>query len=288
MIAAFLNMIQIFILFMNIFTSPDSHFVSENLKSHPPLIQLNVPYGKDPRQVMDIYLPEGRNPDSTKSLVLIHGGGWNSGNKSDFNAYIDSFRKRMPDYAIFNLNYRLFNGSNLFPSQEEDVKAALELISQKSEEFRINKNKMVLLGASAGAHLSLLQAYKYSSPKIAAVIDFFGPSDLVGMYENPWHPFVTYALNMVTGTTLKENKNLFLLSSPIHFINEESAPTLIFHGANDPVVDISQSKILREKLEKSKVNNELVVYPNMRHGWSGSTLSHSFDQIERFLKANVN
>ena len=47
-------------------------------------------------------------------------------------------------------------------------------------------DKFVLLGASAGGHLSLLHAYKYTTPvKIKAVVDFFGPTDLVDMYNNP-------------------------------------------------------------------------------------------------------
>src|SRR5947209_1554027 len=67
----------------------------------------DVSYGNDSAQRMDIYLPAGRSADSNKILVLIHGGGWNSGSKADFISYIDSFRKRMPDYAIFSLTYRL-------------------------------------------------------------------------------------------------------------------------------------------------------------------------------------
>ena len=82
----------------------------------------NLLYGKDTAQRMDVYLPSNRSADSTKSIVLIHGGGWNSGSKNDFATYIDSFKQRMPGYAIFNLDYRLVNGSNLFPTQEQDVK----------------------------------------------------------------------------------------------------------------------------------------------------------------------
>ena len=236
---------------------------------------------------MDIYLPAGRSADSTKILVLIHGGGWNSGSKSDFISYIDSFRKRMPDYAIFNLNYRLVNGHNLFPTQEKDVRTALSFLSEHAKEYAVDRNKIVLLGASAGAHLALLQAYKYNDPSISAVIDFFGPTDLTTMYQHPWHPLVPYAFQMITGTTPSGNSDLYFQSSPINFVSSSSAPTLIFHGSNDPVVDLSQSKALKSQLEKVKVKNELVVYPGLRHGWHGSALSNSFDRIEKFLKENV-
>lgn len=277
------------LLYMSLLTSYQQNdntifATNENL---PAKIISDLAYGKDAKQKMDVYLPEGRSGDSTYSLILIHGGGWNSGNKSDFASYIDSFRRRIPGYAIFNINYRLFNGGHRFPSQEEDIRAAMEFIASRTGEFNVAKDKFILLGASAGAHLALLQAYKNNDPAIKAVIDFFGPTDLTSMYENPWHPYVTMALEMITGTTPSKNAGLYKESSPVSYIKPSSPPTLIFHGAKDQVVDVSQSKLLREKLDKAGVKNELVIYPSHRHGWYGTSLSNSFDRIESFLKENV-
>lgn len=248
---------------------------------------MNVAYGKDSLQTMDIHLPEGRSAETTKSLILIHGGGWNGGSKADFRSYIDSFRKRMPEYAVFNIDYRLVNRGNLFPSQENDVKAAIDHIAANAESYQVNKNSLVLLGASAGGHLALLHTYKTNDPRIRAVIDFFGPTDLTAMYRRPWHPMVVYALEMITGTTPDANLEIYKQSSPVNFISTASAPTLIFHGEKDQIVDISQSKILKQKLEKAGVKHELVVYSGERHGWYGTTLTRSFDMIGLFLEANV-
>ena len=260
---------------------------SPEIKSLPEQTLRDVAYGTDSAQRMDIYLPAQRSSISTKAIVVVHGGGWNSGNKSDFISYIDSFMKRMPEYAVFNVNYRLYNGGNLFPAQEEDIRKAISFITSRSNEYHINREKIVMLGASAGAHLALLQAYKYNEPSIAAVIDFFGPTDLTSMYENPWHPFVPHALQMVTGTNPAANPDLYKSSSPINYITSSSAPTLILHGASDPVVHVSQSRALQKKLEQKGVPHELIVYPSQRHGWSGATLSNSFDRIEKFLESNV-
>lgn len=54
---------------------------------------LNEPYGTDPLQKMDIYLPANRSVTSTKVLILIHGGGWTQGDKIDFNVSIDTLKK---------------------------------------------------------------------------------------------------------------------------------------------------------------------------------------------------
>jgi acetyl esterase/lipase len=245
-------------------------------------------YGTDSLQRMDIYLPAGRSATYTKSIVLIHGGGWNSGSKSDFASYIDSFKRRLPDYAIFNIDYRLVTNTNLFPAQENDVKAALDFITANASQYQINKEKIALLGASAGAHLALLQAYKYPQLPVKAVIDFFGPTDLTAMYRKPWHPMIPYLLQMLTGTTPEAKPEVYEASSPAHFVTPQSPPTLILQGGGDQVVHPSQSYLLKKKLEQANVVHDMVVYPGERHGWRGKALTNSFDRIESFLKENLN
>src|SRR5437868_10136991 len=139
---------------------------------------MDVAYGTDAKQTMDIYLPAGRRSDSTKIMVMIHGGGWTSGDKSDFNTAIDSLKQRLPDYGIFNINYRLSTGAtNTFPTQELDVQAAVRYIFGKASDYQVNNQRIVLLGASAGGHLAMLQGYKDSVPvKPKAIVSFFGPS----------------------------------------------------------------------------------------------------------------
>lgn len=248
----------------------------------------NVAYGSDPQQKMDIYLPAGRTTANTKVMILIHGGGWTTGDKSDFDAYVDTLKKREPTYAIFNINYRLANAPNLFPAQENDVKAAIEFIAGKTSEYAISQ-KFVLLGASAGGHLALLLAYKYATPvKIKAVIDFFGPTELVSLYNNPPNPLVPVLLFSVTGGTPVTHAALYQQSSPVNFVNAQSPPTLIFHGGLDIVVSPSQSILLKNSLQNSGVAHEYVFYPNEAHGWFGPNLTDSFNRIAAFLSAYVN
>jgi acetyl esterase/lipase len=249
---------------------------------------LDVSYGSHAQQKMDVYLPADRNTIDTKVMILIHGGAWNSGDKSDFNAYVDSLKKREPSYAIFNINYRLANSPDIFPAQEQDVKAAVEFIFNKRSEYVVS-DKFVLLGASAGAHLALLQGYKYSTPvKPKAIVDFFGPTDLVEMYNNPPSQLVPILLNAVIGATPTTNSNLYIQSSPINFVTAQSPPTIVLHGAADIIVPASQSASLNVKLTISRVTHEYIVYPAEGHGWFGANLTDSFNKIQAFLAANVN
>lgn len=247
---------------------------------------LNVAYGNNAAQRMDIYLPANRSADKTKSLILIHGGGWTNGSRHSLGSYIDSFKNRIPGYAIFNFDYRLIESNTAFSLQENDIKTAIDFIATRAGKYEINPGKLVLLGVSAGGHLALLQAYKNTSPKIAAVIDFFGPTDLTTMYNKPWNPLIPHLLETLIGGSPQSNAAGYSSASPVSFINAATPPTLIFHGRQDYIVNISQSQLLHQKLKQAGVANTLNEY-NAGHGWYGTTLSDSFDKIEIFLKENL-
>ncbi|HET6995291.1 MAG TPA: alpha/beta hydrolase [Chitinophagaceae bacterium] len=260
----------------------------DTIVSTPAQTFLNVGYGTDALQKVDIYLPAGRSSSSTKVIILIHGGAWASGDKTDFDSYVDTLKKRQPGYAIFNINYRLAGaGSNIFPSQENDVKAAFDFIVSKSAEYRISQ-KFVLLGASAGGHLALLQGYKQSTPvKVKAIIDFFGPTDLVDMHDHG-SPTLIPILESLLGGSPTSNPAMYQQSSPINFVTAQSPPTLILQGGVDPLVPPSQSATLNTKLQTMGVTHQYILYPGEGHGWVGDNLVNSFNSIQAFLTANVN
>jgi acetyl esterase/lipase len=249
--------------------------------------QLNVAYGAQPLQNMDVYLPAGRSMASTKVMILVHGGAWSVGDKADLTGFVDSVKNRLPDYAIFNINYRLAAfPNNLFPTQEMDVKAAVEYIYSKRNEYLIS-DKFVFTGASAGAHLSLLQAYKYNSPvKIKAVIDFFGPTDMADLYNNPG---VVPQQNIaaIVGATPVSNAALYAQSSPLSFVSSTSAcATLILQGGADPLVNPArQSGVLRDKLQIAGVPVQYVLYAGKGHGddWGSDIFYDAFNKMQAFV-----
>lgn len=247
-----------------------------------------VSYGPDARNVMDVYLPANRSEASTPVLIMIHGGGWSDGSKADFAAFVDTMKRRLPNYAVVNINYRLAsNGTNLFPAQEQDVKKCVEYILSQRASYSIS-DKIVLAGASAGAHLALLQAYKYTSPvKIKAVVDFFGPTELTQFYNNPPNPLVPFLLFNVTGATPATNAILYQQSSPLTFVSNTSSPTIILQGGADIVVLPSQSVLLRDRLQALGVAHQYVFYPNGGHGdWDAATYYDAFNKIEAFIKTH--
>lgn len=252
----------------------------------PAATLLNTSYGSDPYQKMDIYLPADRSESATKVIVLVHGGAWFGGDKADFGAFIDSLKNRLPGYAIFNVNYRLSAlPKNLFPTQELDVKAAVEAIYTKRAEYLVS-NKFTMLGLSAGAHLALLHSYKNSSPvKIKAVADFFGPTDLVDLYNNPG--IVTqFQIAAIIGTTPAANPSGYREWSPINYAKAATAtPTIIFQGSADPLVSPRQSRALRDSLLLAGVPVQYTEYAGKGHGddWDSPILADAFGKIAGFF-----
>lgn len=250
----------------------------------------NISYGNDSAQNMDIYLPSGRDTINTKIILFVHGGSWSSGDKNEFNDAIAAIRTKLPDFAIFNMNYRLASkGLNRFPAQMEDMQLAIGFIEAKASEYKVNANKLCLIGASAGANIALLQAYKNNSTgKIKAVVDLFGPTDLLDLYNN--HPIPDQARPVVVnflGATPATNPDIYIAASPMNFINAQTVPTRIFHGSDDIVVPLTQSNALKAKLQANNVKVEMTVYPNEGHGWYGNNLLDTYQKTIKFIKENV-
>lgn len=136
----------------------------------------NIHYGKNSDQIMDLYIPNTKTTKEKDVFIIIHGGGWRAGDKSQLTFFTLSMMQRFPDYIFVNMNYRLASENQFgLPNQTDDIKKVTELLKNK---LGYNPN-LILLGNSAGAHLSMLYAYKFDTDKkVKAVINIVGPADL--------------------------------------------------------------------------------------------------------------
>ena len=247
----------------------------------------DVGYGTDPLQKMDIDLPAGRTVNTTKTIVVIHGGAWVDGDKTDMTFVVDSIKKRNPNFAFINLNYRLAINSttDLFPTQELDVKSAIEYYLSKSAGYGVSQD-LIVLGASAGAHLALLHSYKNDPNKhVKAVVDFFGPTDLEAIFNQGL--FQEIALIAVIGQSYSQDSTMYKQSSPINFVNNQSPPTIALQGGMDDIVIPEQTTTLIDKLNAAGVSNQLITYPDEGHGFTDADNSDALNKILPFLAASV-
>lgn len=117
----------------------------------------DLAYGSDPLQRLDVYLPD--NPEHAPLLLMVHGGTWRIGDKSAAAVVDNKVKRWLPKGFIFvSINYRLLPDSTPV-QQAEDVARALAFAQQQAGNWGGDRNKVILLGHSAGAHLvSLLAA----------------------------------------------------------------------------------------------------------------------------------
>lgn len=232
------------------------------------LDSINLAYGSDATQKMDMYLPANRTDTGTKVLVMIHGGAWSAGDKSDFTSNIAALQNGLANYAIVNINYRLAvpPSTNLWPTQQTDVNAAIDFVIANANYYHYNANKIVLLGTSAGAHLAMLKAYRYNANKnIKVVVDYFGPTDMVDLY-NFQTGVQKQLFEIFMSGTPTTNATAYSNASPLNFVTAAAPPTIIFHGTVDAVVPIKESVDLQAKLQTAGVIHQYVPYTGEGHG----------------------
>jgi acetyl esterase/lipase len=237
---------------------------------------------------LDIYQPAYLH-DAIPGVVVIHGGGWQHGDNSEFvalNAYLAS-----RDYVVAAINYRLAPRWR-FPAAAEDVKTALAYLKAHSSEFPLDPSRLTLLGRSEGGQLALLAAYTANDPAIRGVVSIYAPSDLAAAYAQP-SPATLYdtrtLLERYVGGPPASEQQAYFAASPINFVTAASPPTLLLHGARDQMIPAAQSARLDDRLRDAGVKHVFVELPWATHGcdksFGGPCGQITMFAVERFLDA---
>ena len=240
---------------------------------------LNVSYGPDENQVFDIYLPENRT-NATKSIILIHGGSWVSGDKSDMDNIKAFISTLLPDVGIINMNYTLAGINNPpVPMQTDDISSVVDYISNNKLSLIVSD----VIGVSAGAHLSLLWSYAYdTNNQVDMVCSIVGPVNFTdpAYYNNPIYQPV-YQLFGNPSIEFLET------ASPYHRATTTSPPTLLFYGGMDPLVPTSQGVDMDAQLTTLGVTHEFHFYPDEGHGWEGASLIDTTTKISSYIETYI-
>ena len=243
----------------------------------------NVSYGSDSQQVYDIDLPEGRNSATTKVLVMIHGGAWYAGSKNDMAAAVAFARFQFPQHAIVNMEYRLATTSSpAYPKQINDIQSVIDHL--ESQGYNISQ-QYGFVGVSAGAHLSMLYAYRFDPQhKVKVVCSVVGPTD----FTDP-----AYAGSELEATLFpylvgaNPSESLIAEVSPINSVSADSAPTIQFNGNSDPLIPNSQGERMKAALDAAGVTNERHVYTAGHGNFSVPDSQDIYGKLGNFFAAHL-
>jgi acetyl esterase/lipase len=293
--------------------------------------QHDVIYGRLPgiALTMDVFspAPNAKVKPNGRGVIWVVSGGWMSAHES-----IDRKFLNAPMYEIFILplverGYTVF--AVVHASQPKytiteilpQINRAVRFIRHHAKEYAIDPDKLGIVGASAGGHLSLMQGLdpqpadeKSEDPinrvssKVQAVAAFVPPTDFLnfggdgvnalGRGPLAWlkAPFDFHELtkdpSIVPDQFLYERitdeKRLTEIGrqiSPINHVDAADPPILTINGELDKLVPVQQAKVLKAKLDEAKVVNEMVIRPGANHVWAemGTDMQLVADWFDKHL-----
>ena len=239
---------------------------------------------------LDLYRhPRPADAPPAPAVIVVHGGGWQSGSRTDLpelNAYLAArgFLVAVPEYRLAP--------DDPFPAAFDDLRAAIDFVRGRARQWGADGDGVVLIGRSAGAQLALLAAYTAEVNAVRGVVSIYGPADLQFAWEHPGNPRVydgLGALERYLGGPPSAAGAAYRDASPYHLVGERTPPTLLIHGRRDDVVRVEQSRRLDARLAEAGRRHMLLELPWARHGCdftlAGPCGQLSVYAIERFLAA---
>lgn len=251
-------------------------------------------YGSDPRQVLDVTLPRGLQ--QAPVLVMIHGGAFRSGDKSDLAVPTDVL---LAGIAVVRLNYRL-SGTDLWPAQGEDCLAAIVHLQRNGAALGLDPSRIVLMGQSSGAFLAVSLALSLVEVGLPprGVVSLYGPMDFSTMDGDMATLGRVAAMGAtdaadspetaLLGYSVGENPSMARAVGPVGRLDqlrEPLPPILIRHGDADPMIADLQARRLREAWlaadPRAQVDYKLV--PGAGHGGAAFETGEVQTEILEFV-----
>jgi acetyl esterase/lipase len=222
----------------------------------------NIAYGPDPQQRLDVYVPESAIEPEGVALprpvvVFWHGGRWREGDKADYRFVGAALAES--GYVTVVANYRHYPQVKM-PGFMQDAALAALWAAAHANEYGGARERLYLMGHSAGAHLAALvtldaryfAAAGQSAPHIAGVIGLSGAYDFLPLLE----PDVQDMFGP---------PRLYPESQPINFVRADAPPMLLVHGLNDETVRPKNSRNLAAALGALGVPVTLKLYSKLAH-----------------------
>lgn len=248
---------------------------------------------------LDLYMPSARPAAALPVVINIHGGGWVFGSREG--ASLTALPYMQMGFAVVNIEYRLAKTA-LAPAAVEDALCALQWVGRNAARYNFDLGKVVVTGNSAGGHLALTTAlikpdsemtnqcaanepawsgpYVNAAPKVAAVVNWYGITDVADMLQGP--NIRSYAVAWFG--SMPGRMALAAQISPLTHVRPGSPAVVTVHGDADPLVPYAHATRLHKALDKAGVKNELVTIKGGGHGgFSAEEQVGAYETIRRFL-----
>jgi len=215
----------------------------------------------------DASIPDGKGP--FPAAVVVHGGGWVRG---DRRIDVAPLLPPLADAGIawFSISYRLVSDPLQFGAAIDDVVAAVRFVRDHAAEYRVDPDRIALVGESAGGQLAAMAAF---AVPVKAVVALYAPTDLTGLLDST-ELIPSQIRDRFKGTPLEVLlRGRLKQLSPIANVRPDMPPFLLIHGTADPLVPFDQSRAMCEKMTAVGASCELFPVRGAGHGvrwWEGN------------------
>jgi acetyl esterase/lipase len=221
----------------------------------------------DRTERLDVWLPAPEVPRPLPCVIVIHGGGWRSGDKG-----IKAYREVAAElaarsYAAISINY-LLNESitgadgkvrhtrSAWPVNFADCEAALRWVrTVGAAKYGIDPTRIAVLGGSAGGHLAMLLGSRHPE-EIRAIVSLYG----FGRIEGRWATAFAGRDESDTAVRIEE-------ASPIRYFGPKSPPLFMTHGAADTTLAVDHARRLAQELDHRGARYVYVEIAGAPHGY---------------------
>ena len=249
----------------------------------------NITYCKtgERKLLLDAFYPSSKTKTKRAAIMIIHGGGWRSGNRMQHYP----LAQRLADlgYVCFTPEFRLSTEA-LYPAAINDLKAALRWIRSNAKTYNIDDNKIAVLGFSAGGQLAALLGVTTGNPKfegkecnlkslsaINAIVDLDGTLSFVHPESGEGDDTKkTSAATYWFGYSKKENPKLWQEASPLTYVGTNTPATLFINSSVD--------RMHAGRNDFLKVLNENNIYSEVK---TFSDAPHSFPLFDPWFEPTV-
>ena len=206
-------------------------------------------------------------PGTRPCIVVIHGGGWNTGDAKQFPEWSRALAAQ--GWRVASIGYRLAPEFK-WPAPREDVAAAISFLKTRAGELGIDPARFVLLGRSAGGQIALDAAYTLRDPAIRGCIASYAPTDMNFAYATASETGILPSRQLIRnlmGGPPESDPALYHDASPLDFVGAATPPTLLIQGGRDEIVWVRHAYRLRARMEQAGRPCFALILPWATHGF---------------------
>lgn len=253
---------------------------------------------EDKELKMDIWFPPNKVNISYPLVYFCHGGGWISGFRNQPNNVSWCRYLASKGFMVASIDYR-YGYKNTMDDILSDYTDGLSYLKDNHKELDVDINNIILMGLSAGGHLSLLYS-TYNTfigninkmNGVRAVVAYYAPTDLKDIFiSDNKSLFAKFATTKTLKGKPTEIEDIYEYYSPIHWLSEKMIPTLIVHGKFDDTVPFQSSVNFVKKLSNYNVRHRFLIHKKGNHSFDTRLKDYYtvniIDSTIRFIKKSL-